>query len=149
MALVTNHYFSRKLVIAFSTSKYHERSYIFISIDSSRRDQSIDIQIIGWRRRRHLLQFYRLLSSIINNFGLWFWFYLDFRSYMTVFISTGSCKQCGFCVVKNNKIPSAISFSAVRFQWNRTRLTHWPRFSSFRQFGFHSSAAGPPNTASS
>ena len=59
MALVTNHYFSRKLVIAFSTSKYHERSYIFISIDSSRRDQSIDIQIIGWRRRRHLLQFYR------------------------------------------------------------------------------------------
>ena len=71
MALVTNHYFSRKLVIAFSTSKYHERSYIFISIDSSRRDQSIDIQIIGWRRRRHLLQFYQsFLVVVILTAGL-------------------------------------------------------------------------------
>jgi hypothetical protein len=57
MALVTNDYFLCKLVIAFSTSKYHERSYIFIPIDSSHRDLSIDMKIIGLRRRRHLLHF--------------------------------------------------------------------------------------------
>jgi len=57
MALVTNDYFLCKLVIAFSTSKYHERSYIFIPIDSSHRELSIDMKIIGLRRRRHLLHF--------------------------------------------------------------------------------------------
>jgi hypothetical protein len=50
-------YFSTKLVIVFYTTKLRERSYIFTPIESSHRELSIDIKIIGRRRRRHQLHF--------------------------------------------------------------------------------------------